>query len=84
LVALEKGKIKAFLYDEPILKYAIQTDSTLTKLELLPVKFDVQFYAFGLPKSHTALEQRISQRILEIIETEEWDIVLNEYGIAEL
>ena len=84
LVALKKGKIKAFLYDEPILKYAIQQDSTLKKLELLPVKFDVQFYAFALPKSHTDLEQRISQRILEIIETEEWDIVLNEYGLAEL
>lgn len=83
LLDLKKGKIEAFMYDEPILKYAIQKDSTLKQLELLPVKFDVQFYAFGLPKSHIDLEQRISQRILEIIETEEWDIVLNEYGLAE-
>ncbi|MGC1515787.1 MAG: ion channel, partial [Maribacter sp.] len=83
LVDLKKGRIKAFLYDEPILKYAIRKDSTLHTLELLPVKFDVQFYAFALPKSHVELEQLISQRILEIIETEEWDIVLNEYGLAE-
>ncbi|WP_324026952.1 transporter substrate-binding domain-containing protein [Maribacter sp. BPC-D8] len=80
---LDQGNIKAFIYDEPILKYAIQRDSTLHKLELLPVKFDIQFYAFGLPKTHVELEQRITQRILEIIETEEWDIVLNEYGLAE-
>jgi len=80
---LDKGKINAFMYDEPILKYAIQKDSTLSNLELLPVKFDIQFYAFGLPKTHIELEQRISQRILEIVETEEWDIVLNEYGLAE-
>ncbi|MDF4202843.1 transporter substrate-binding domain-containing protein [Maribacter sp. SA7] len=80
---LDHGNIKAFMYDEPILKYAIQRDSTLSKLELLPVKFDIQFYAFGLPKTHIELEQRISQRILEIVETEEWDIVLNEYGLAE-
>lgn len=83
LTALKKGSVDAFMYDEPILKYAIQQDSTLGGLELLPVKFDVQFYAFGLPKTHVDLEQRISQRILEIIETEEWDIVLNEYGLAE-
>lgn len=80
---LDKGILKAFMYDEPILKYAIQRDSTLHKLELLPVKFDIQFYAFGLPKTHIELEQRITQRILEIIETEEWDMVLNEYGLAE-
>ncbi|WP_405397219.1 transporter substrate-binding domain-containing protein [Maribacter sp. Asnod2-G09] len=80
---LDQGNIKAFIYDESILKYAIQRDSTLHKLELLPVKFDIQFYAFGLPKTHVELEQRITQRILEIIETEEWDIVLNEYGLAE-
>lgn len=80
---LEKGDTKAFLYDEPILKYAIQKDSTFNKIVLLLVKFDVQFYAFGLPKTHIELEQRISQRILEIIETEEWDIALNEYGLAE-
>jgi hypothetical protein len=67
-----------FLYDEPILKYALQKDSTFGEIELLPVKFDVQFHAFGLPKTHINLEQLISQRILEIIVTEEWDIALNE------
>ncbi len=81
---LENGRIKAFLYDEPILRYAIQKDSTLDHLELLPIKFDVQFYAFALPKTHIALEQAISQQILEIMETEEWDIVMNEYGLTEL
>lgn len=83
LKELNEGKIKAFIYDEPILKYAIQRDSTLHNLKLLPVKFDIQFYAFALPKTHVELEQRITQRILEIMETEEWDIVLNEYGLAE-
>lgn len=84
LVELEAGIIEAFLYDEPILRYAIQKDSTLDHLEILPIKFDVQFYAFALPKTHIALEQAISQQILEIMETEEWDIVMNEYGLTEL
>ncbi|WP_281540318.1 transporter substrate-binding domain-containing protein [Maribacter aestuarii] len=84
LTDVKKGKIDAFLYDEPILKYRIQKDSSLRELQLLPIKFDVQFYAFGLPKTHTLLEQQISQRILEIMESKEWEIVLNEYGLAEL
>lgn len=84
LTDVKNGKIDAFLYDEPILKYRIDTDSTLQDLQLLPIKFDVQFYAFGLPKTRTALEQKISQSILEIMESKEWEIVLNEYGLAEL
>lgn len=84
LHGLRKGEIEAFLYDEPILKYRIQNDSSLNNLELLPLKFDVQLYAFALPKTHVALEQLISQRILDIKETNEWEVLLNEYGLAEL
>jgi len=84
LGALKKGEVEAFIYDEPILKYRIQNDSSLSSLELLPLKFDVQFYAFGLPKTHITLEQQISQRILEIKDTNEWEVVLNEFGLAEL
>lgn len=84
LNGLINGEIEAFMYDEPILKYRIQEDSTFNNLQILPVKFDVQFYAFGIAKHQTVLEQRISQRILEIMETQEWEVVLNEYGLTEL
>ncbi len=84
LTAVNKGNIEAFLYDEPILNYKIKKDSTFRELTVLPIQFDVQFYAFALPKTHTLLEQRISQKILEIKETKEWEVVLNEYGLAEL
>lgn len=84
LNALKQGDVEAFMYDEPILKYRIQKDSTFSQLQVLPVKFDVQFYAFGIAKHQTNLEQQISQRILEIMETQEWEVVLNEYGLTEL
>jgi len=84
LKEVDTRKIDAFIYDEPILKYRIQQDSSLQNLTVLPLKFDVQFYAFGIAKNRPRLEQRISQRILEIIETEGWQIVLNEYGLTEL
>ncbi|MDT0539822.1 transporter substrate-binding domain-containing protein [Croceitalea sp. P059] len=81
---LNAQKIDAFIYDEPILQYRIRKDSSLRKLELLPIKFDVQFYAFGIKKDSVLLEQAISQRILEIIETQEWEVVLSEFGLTEL
>lgn len=84
LEGLNAGEITAFMYDEPIMKYRIQEDSTLQTLQVLPVKFDVQFYAFGLARKRTLVEQAISQRILEIMETQEWEVVLNEYGLTEL
>ncbi|EAR01463.1 substrate-binding periplasmic protein [Maribacter sp. HTCC2170] len=84
LKELNNNKIDAVIYDEPILKYRIQQDSTLNKLSVLPIKFDVQFYAFGLTKNNIELEQRISQKILEIIESQEWQIILNEYGLSEI
>ncbi|WP_350288549.1 transporter substrate-binding domain-containing protein [uncultured Croceitalea sp.] len=81
---LKNQKIEAFIYDEPILKYRIRKDSTLSELQLLPIKFDVQFYAFGIKKDSLELQRRISQRILEIIETTEWEVVLAEYGLTEI
>ncbi len=81
---LNEDKIDAFIYDEPILKYRIRKDSTLSNLELLPIKFDVQFYAFGIVKDNIELEQKISQTILEIMETQEWGVVLAEYGLSEI
>ena len=81
---LSAKKIDAFLYDEPILKYRIKQNKSFNNLQLLPVKFDLQLYAFGLPKKKVALEQIISQKILEISESHEWRVVLNEHGLNQI
>lgn len=83
LYDLRDGKVDAFIYDEPIMRYRLLQDSTLAKISILPAKFDVQFYAFGLPKDRDSLEQVISQKILEIKETQGWKVLLNEYGLTE-
>lgn len=80
---LKDEKIAAFMYDEPILKYRIQEDPDLSELQLLPVKFDVQFYAFGIAAKRIGLEKEISQQILAITETQEWEVVLNEFGMTD-
>ena len=82
--ALKQNKIEALIYDEPILKYRIQQDSSLSALTILPVKFDVQFYAFGIAKGQFELERNLSQKILEITEKNQWQVLLNEYHLTEL
>ncbi|MEO1485247.1 MAG: transporter substrate-binding domain-containing protein [Bacteroidota bacterium] len=84
LTALRDNELDAFIYDSPIVRYRMKRDSTFQNLEVLPQKFDVQFYAFGLKHNSTALEKKISQRILEIMETQEWQVILSEYGLSEL
>ncbi len=81
---LKDGNITAFMYDEPILKYRIQEDAELMNLQILPVKFDVQFYAFGIATKWAELEKEISQQILSITETQEWEVVLNEFGLTDI
>lgn len=81
---LENGKLDAFIYDEPILMHRLSEEDQYAQLSLLPIKFDVQFYAFGIANDRPDLEQAISQKILEIIEGQEWEIVLNEYNLNEL
>jgi len=84
LTDLKNKEIDAFMYDEPILKYRIKHNKAFKNLQVLPIKFDLQFYAFGLPKDKTALEQAISQKILEITEGHEWRVVLNEYNLIQI
>ena len=84
LQALNGHQLDAFIYDDPILQYRIKKNEEFKKLEVLPLKFDVQFYAFGIKKDAVELEQAISQRILEIVETQNWEIILSEFGLTEL
>ncbi len=83
LQALKNNEIAAFMYDEPILKYRIQEDPELQDLQILPIKYDVQFYAFGISNLQSDLERTISQQILAITETQEWEVVLNEFGLSD-
>ena len=80
LDALVNHELDAFVYDEPIVRYRLLNDKKYEDLVILPTKFKVQFYAFGLPKKHTALNALLSQKMLNIIERSSWEEVLNEYG----
>ena len=83
LDALANHELEAFVYDEPIVKYQIKNEDRYSNLEVLPTKFKVQFYAFALSQKHDTLRNLLSQKIMDITERNEWQVVLNEYGCGE-
>ena len=84
LEGLLNGEIAAFLYDEPILKYRLSKEPQFELLEILPVKFDLQFYAFAFSDGHDVTNKLVSQKILEYTESIEWRLILAEYDLTEL
>lgn len=84
LQGLLDNEIDVFLYDEPILRHRIANDKTYETLEILPIKFDLQFYAFAFTKGHDELERKVSQKILEYTESMEWRLILAEHDLFQL
>lgn len=81
LDALESGEIDAFVYDEPILKYEILSGNR-TELQVLPYRFNTQYYSYGLPKG-SALADRINPIMLSVLESSRWQAILSEYDLKE-
>ncbi len=78
---LSQGELDAFVYDEPILRYRIERD-TLEQLQVLPYRFNPQYYSFGLPKG-SALLPRINLPLLRETETLAWRVILADFGLTE-
>lgn len=83
LDAIKAEKIDAFIYDEPIIRYMIFNESAYSSLTVLPNKFGVQFYGFGLSKNREEILKALSQEIVNITERDEWQRVLKEYGVID-
>ncbi|MEM0999645.1 MAG: transporter substrate-binding domain-containing protein [Bacteroidota bacterium] len=81
LWALEDGKIEAFVYDEPILRYYIE-EMQLEETRILPLKFNPQYYSFALPKGSELIAE-INPVLLSFIEGVNWKMTLSEYGLGE-
>ena len=81
LDALHSGAIGAFVYDEPILKYEILSGNR-TELQVLPYRFNTQYYSYGLPKG-SPLADQINPVMLSILESSRWQAILSEYDLKE-
>ncbi len=81
LHSVEQNVNKAFIYDEPIIKYRL-AERPQEKLEILPIKLNLQLYAFAVSKDRDDLRHDLSERILHYTRTIEWSVLLSEYELS--
>lgn len=77
LNAVADGKIDAFVYDAPILRYLAQNDFN-GRIIVLPDNFAPQDYAFALPEG-SPLRRPLNQELIAIKTSEEWKKRVFEY-----
>jgi ABC-type amino acid transport substrate-binding protein len=80
--AVAAHKIDAFVYDRPLLAYAVRTGYN-GQLRLLPGSFGRQDYAFALPQG-SKLREHINETLLRHIDQPQWsDTVKRTLGTKE-
>ncbi len=83
IAALQKTKIEALVYDEPILRYQIERDSLVDAIQILPFQFNTQYYSFATPSKSPYLD-KINPVLLEFIETMRWKAILTDCGLMDM
>ncbi|MEJ2583948.1 MAG: ion channel [Robiginitalea sp.] len=82
LKGLKTGEVRFFVFDEPWLVYQLQNNPEFSEMEILPVRFHRQLYAFPLNRDlPPSLEHQISYRMLRIQESRDWEVLLSEYKV---
>jgi ABC-type amino acid transport/signal transduction systems, periplasmic component/domain len=80
LQALKAGKIEAFVYDAPILKYLLQQEQLTDELTVLPFRLNRQYYGFSTPPN-TQLANKLNPLLLEELQQPGWQAVLEQYNL---
>jgi ABC-type amino acid transport substrate-binding protein len=77
LHALEKGKLEAVVYDEPILRYLITTGD-IHGIQVVNRSFRHEYYALALP-SKCQERESLNRNLLEIINSKSWKNIKFKY-----
>jgi polar amino acid transport system substrate-binding protein len=77
LRSVAAGEADAMVYDAPVLRYLITNEFRGT-LEVLPQKFERQYYAIGLPEG-SGLREPINRVLVEKTSQAHWQDVLYRY-----
>ena len=81
LVALSDNEIDAITYDNPALQHLIQNEDN-SEYEVLPILYNQQMYAIGFSEViDPELKEIISNEMLELTESRDWEMLLSEYGL---
>jgi polar amino acid transport system substrate-binding protein len=77
LEAVINGEIKAFVYDEPELRYMIKQQFR-DKLDVLPHRYSQESYGIALV-NNSSLQKSMNRVLLQIIRHQEWQETLYHY-----
>lgn len=80
LQALKAGRIEAFVYDAPILKYLLQEEQLTDELTVLPFQLNRQYYGFSTPPK-SKLNDKLNPLLLEELKQPGWQAVLEQYNL---
>ncbi len=81
LHALDEKEIDAIAYSRALLQ-SVMKDDSLSNYQLINIKYNPQFYAFGLNKQlPDTLVKAINYSMLSNIEKMDWKILLSENGL---
>lgn len=77
LQAVADRQADAAVYDEPLLKYMVNTEFAET-MQVLPVSFNTQEYAIALPPE-SPLRKPINEKLLQFRASDGWDELVYRY-----
>ena len=70
LDGLDRGEVKAVVYDRPLLRYYVK-DGHADSIAVLPATFESQSYAFGLPEG-SPLREDLNRRLLTVTKSDRY------------
>lgn len=80
LEAVSSGKIDAFVYDKPVMRYLIDKNEMNKDLAILPISLKTDYYSFSAPKNSKLLKE-INPVLIRKIEGIMWKTILKTYNL---
>jgi len=83
LGSVSAGLIDAFVYDETIMKYVIPQIPVFKNIVVIPSGLNIQYFCFITRPQKSALLDRINPELLKIIDSDDWQSILDKYLIRK-
>ena len=77
--ALKNEKTTFFVYDEPILKYEIESLELSDDLEVLEKTLKKDYYSYSFPKNSELLK-KINPVLIRTLKSMEWNALIEKYN----
>ncbi len=78
---VEKGRLKAFVYDEAILSYSLEKSSYSDKLKITSSSYFREYFSFAA--TNNGFIRKIDVELIDIIESQSWQDDLKKYGLED-